>query len=178
MAILHWFDSPVPTQANLIDHNHGETTDEHDFNNFYEEHMSLHQDYSWDLQYEQAFFKDHKSWLAPTTDVEEIEDDDRILLPPHVLGFVLRSRKWARFNIDLIQPVKYTSGFDALVLPDGHKETVRALVATHARTPVMPEKSPYTEHSIDLVRGKGEGLVILLHGAPGMNFHSWTLGSY
>jgi hypothetical protein len=174
MAILHCFNSPVPNQPTLTDHNHGETVEEPDISNTFEENMTIHQDYVWDMHYEQVFFKDHKSWLSPTTDVEEIEDEDRILLPPHVLGFVLRSRKWARFNIELIQPVKYTSGFDALVLPDGHKETVRALVATHARTPIMPENSLYAENSIDLVRGKGEGLVILLHGAPGMNFHTST----
>jgi hypothetical protein len=171
VAILHYFDSPVPTQAILVDHNHGETVDEFENTMFRDPNMSIHQDYTWDMQHEQAFFKEHKSWLAPTTDVEEIEDEDKILLPPHVLGFILRSRKWARFNVDLIQPVKYTSGFDALVLPDGHKETVRALVANHARTPFIPEKSSYADNSIDLVRGKGEGLVILLHGAPGMNFH-------
>jgi hypothetical protein len=171
MAILHCFDSPVPTQANLLDHDSAETIEDSDF---YDPNMAVHQDYGWDMQNEQAFFKDHKSWLSPTTDVKEIEDEDKILLPSHVLGFILRNRKWARFNVDLIQSVKYTSGFNALVLPDGHKETVRALVATHARTPIMTETSSISEHSIDLVRGKGEGLVILLHGAPGMDIHAPT----
>jgi hypothetical protein len=169
MAILHHFNSPVPTDANLLDHDHGETVDEPDPTNVYDANMAVHQDYTWDMQYEQAFFKDHKSWRASTTDVEEIHEEDKILLPPHVLGFVLRSRKWARFNVDLIEPVKYTTGFDALVLPEGHKETVRALVANHARIPTMAEKNSHAEHSIDLVRGKGEGLVILLHGAPGID---------
>jgi hypothetical protein len=172
MAILHHFDSPVPTDVNLLGHNHGEIAEEHNIYGISDDLMNVHDDYSWDMQYEQAFFKDHKSWRASATDVEEIDQEDKILLPPHVLGFVLRSRKWARFKIDLIEPVQYTSGFDALVLPYGHKETVRALVATHARAPTMPDKSSYTEHSIDLVRGKGEGLVILLHGAPGMCLHA------
>lgn len=119
------------------------------------------------MQYEQAFFAEHKSWLSPTAESTEIEDDDKILLPPHVLGFVLRSRKWARFNIDLIRPVQYTTGFESLVLPEGHKETVRALVANHARVPAALSENIDAERSIDLVRGKGEGLVILLHGAPG-----------
>jgi hypothetical protein len=128
---------------------------------------SVHNDYEWDMQYEQAFFAEHKSWLSPTAESIDIEDDDKVLLPPHVLGFVLRSRKWARFNIDLIRPVKYTTGFESLVLPEGHKETVRALVANHARVPATLSENLDAERSIDLVRGKGEGLVILLHGAPG-----------
>jgi hypothetical protein len=172
MAMLHFFNLSQPGDINLTEHDHGETADEPEMAYSYDPSMIVHQDYAWDIQYEQAFFKDHKSWLVHTTDADEVDDEDRILLPPHVLGFVLRSRKWARFNVDLIQPVKYTSGFDALVLPDGHKETVRALVATHARLPAMPEKSSLAEHSIDLVRGKGEGLVILLHGAPGIHLHA------
>jgi hypothetical protein len=178
MAILRHFDSPMPTtEAYQVDHNYGETVDDLDHRNNHavEMDMNIHSDYGWDMQYEQAFFRSHKSWRAPTTDAKEIEDEDKILLPPYVLGFVLRSRKWARFNVDLIEPVKYTSGFDALVLPDGHKDTVRALVATHARTPAMSEKGSQAEHSIDLVRGKGEGLVILLHGAPGMHLRTFML---
>ena len=167
--MLHYPHAPPPTGGitNLSMHNQGETHDEnnapYDMNNT----EVIHQDYGWDLQYEQAFFEGHKSWLAPTSDPEDIEDEDKILLPPHVHGFILRSRRWARFNVDLIRPVAYTSGFDSLVLPDGHKETVRALVANHAQQPSAPAKSALAENSIDLVRGKGEGLVILLHGAPG-----------
>jgi hypothetical protein len=180
MAILRHFDSPVPTtEANQLDHNYGETVDDQGHNNVHDVNMdmdmNIHSDYGWDMQYEQAYFRVHKSWRASTTDAKEIEDEDKILLPPYVLGFVLRSRKWARFNVDLIEPVRYTSGFDALVLPDGHKDTVRALVATHARTPTMSETSSQAEHSIDLVRGKGEGLVILLHGAPGMHLHAFMI---
>jgi hypothetical protein len=177
MAMLHYYKAPPPTGvSNLTMHNPGETQDEHHGGQPKVYLESIHQDHDWDLQYEQAFFEEHKSWLAPTADPEDIEEEDKLLLPPHVLGFVLRSRKWARFNVDLIRPVSYTSGFDALVLPDGHKETVRALVANHARIPSIPSKSSQTEQSIDLVRGKGEGLVILLHGAPGIYVCTSYLG--
>jgi len=127
----------------------------------------IHKDYGWDLQNEDQFFEEHKAILAPTADMDEIEEDEKILLPPYVYGFVLRSRKWAKFDIDLINDVEYTSGFDDLVLPAGHKETVRALVANHSRIQTPEEILSEGERSIDLVRGKGKGLVILLHGAPG-----------
>ncbi|KAH6842428.1 hypothetical protein B0I37DRAFT_197161 [Chaetomium sp. MPI-CAGE-AT-0009] len=125
----------------------------------------VHKDYDWELQREGQFFEDHKTILEPTTDPEDIDDEEKILLPPYVYGFVLRSRKWAMFDIDLIRDVDYTSGFEDLVLPAGHKETVRALVASHSRKTRL---SAHGEMTIDLVKGKGKGLVILLHGAPGV----------
>jgi len=128
----------------------------------------VHKDYAWDLQHEDHFFDEHKSILIPTTDPNDIDDEEKILLPPYVYGFVLRSRKWAKFDINLVKDVEYTSGFEDLVLPPGHKETVRALVANHSRSPNIDVGKQKEERSIDLVRGKGKGLVILLHGAPGV----------
>lgn len=63
-------------------------------------------------------------------------------------------------------------GFNDLVLPDDHKQIVRALVKTHARGP-RPTSSNKAEsmlpsREIDLVKGKGKGLIILLHGVPGV----------
>lgn len=128
----------------------------------------VHKDYSWDKELEGMFMEDHKGFLAPTSDMNEIEDEEKILLPPHVYGFVLRSRKWAMFDVDRIRDVEYTAGFEDLVLPPGHKETVRALVANHlSRMPGAKVNAREGDRSIDLVRGKGKGLVILLHGAPG-----------
>lgn len=63
-------------------------------------------------------------------------------------------------------------GFDKLVLPRGHKDIVRALVKTHARKVISgSESGPVNINSLrefDLVKGKGRGLIILLHGAPGV----------
>ena len=63
-------------------------------------------------------------------------------------------------------------GFSDLVLPEDHKQIVRALVKTHARGP-RSTSSNKTENmlphrEIDLVKGKGKGLIILLHGVPGV----------
>ncbi|KAI4701606.1 hypothetical protein J4E81_003346 [Alternaria sp. BMP 2799] len=126
----------------------------------------VHKDYGWDMQHEERYMEDHRFDLEPTTDPADLDDEEKLLLPPFVYGFVLRSRKWAKFSIDCIRDVEYTSGFSDLVLPSGHKETVRALVANHARLPTTGGSGPHNQKSIDLVRGKGKGLVILLHGAP------------
>lgn len=82
-------------------------------------------------------------------------------------------------DIDLIQGVKETQkdasdGFNNLVLPEDHKEIVRALVKTHARRSVHDQnhdnktEEPSPNRYMDLVKGKGQGLIILLHGVPGV----------
>ena len=72
--------------------------------------------------------------------------------------------------------------FRGLVLLDGHRETVQALVRTHFEDKHnLSEHQDYNEH--DIVQGKGRpkgdresirlifqgtGLIVLLHGVPGV----------
>lgn len=57
--------------------------------------------------------------------------------------------------------------FRGLVLLDGHRETVQALVRTHFEDKHnLSEHQDYNEH--DIVQGKGTGLIVLLHGVPGV----------
>ncbi|KAL8857165.1 MAG: hypothetical protein Q9178_006220 [Gyalolechia marmorata] len=53
------------------------------------------------------------------------------------------------------------SAFNDLIIREEYKTTVKALVMSHAL-------SPGDRHQVDLVRGKGKGLIILLHGVPGV----------
>ena len=75
-------------------------------------------------------------------------------------------------NIDLLQDIqendsldRQNSGFDDLVIPSEYKRVVKALVKSHALGS-QPKSSD--RHQIDLIRGKGKGLIILLHGVPGV----------
>lgn len=75
-------------------------------------------------------------------------------------------------DIDLLQDIKehdslngQKSGFDDLVIPPGYKKTVKALVKSHTLGS-RPESRG--RQQIDLIRGKGKGLIILLHGVPGV----------
>ncbi|RSL39551.1 hypothetical protein CEP53_013974 [Fusarium sp. AF-6] len=71
-----------------------------------------------------------------------MEEKDIIrLLPGAVPGFALRNRKW------------------------GHREMVQAMVETHTQE-IGPNKE--AKIGMDLVRGKGRGCIILLHGVPGV----------
>lgn len=61
--------------------------------------------------------------------------------------------------------------FDDLVIKPDHKRLVQALVKTHARTTHVSGKAfpnAAEDYQADIVRGKGKGLIILLHGPPGV----------
>lgn len=99
----------------------------------------------------------------------DLSDEDYLVCPCWVYGYVLRSRKWVNLNVDLVEDIKERgSGFDSLVLPDGHKETLLALVQTHSKGRKLDVGHQTENRQMDLVRGKGKGLIILLHGEPGV----------
>ena len=99
---------------------------------------------------------------------DELLDEDYLICPGAVLGYALRSRKWVSLNVTLVEDIKdHGNGFDSLVLPEGHKETLLALVQ-QTRGKNLVKKSRLERQHMDLIRGKGKGLIILLHGEPGV----------
>ncbi|KAF4448569.1 hypothetical protein F53441_8046 [Fusarium austroafricanum] len=100
-----------------------------------------------------------------TKDENDIADEDRLIMSYRVFGFVLRSKKWAKLDLTYLRPMKEKTPFDLLVLPEGHKEMVENLVTQH----FLNKASTYDDSDENnFVRGKGRGLVFLLHGAPGV----------
>ncbi|KLU91964.1 hypothetical protein MAPG_10912 [Magnaporthiopsis poae ATCC 64411] len=143
-------------------------------------------------------------------DPAKVSDDDLVIMSAHVYGFVLRSRKWAKLDVESLSPIgsqgrdlgqaqpsgtgdgeqditsdafkqpihtkesinmpsmcdsHRRTAFDLLVLPDGHKEIVMSLVGQHFHDRALKSQK---NQEVDIVRGKGKGLIILLHGAPGV----------
>lgn len=105
---------------------------------------------------------------------QSISDECLTLLPPRLYGYSLLDHKWLPLdinNLSEIPPRSLTANFEDLVLPKGHGKLLRALVKNHVR---LPNQSPIDpgdgveELSMDVVAGKGKGLIILLHGAPGV----------
>ncbi|EFX02041.1 aaa family ATPase [Grosmannia clavigera kw1407] len=90
------------------------------------------------------------------TDETALTEDELVIISYRVFGFVLRSRKWATLDLTHLSPVN--SG-------EGHKKMVLSLVAQHFRN---KESSTADTEQVDIVRGKGKGLILLLHGAPGV----------
>ncbi|CAG8978525.1 hypothetical protein HYALB_00010068 [Hymenoscyphus albidus] len=83
------------------------------------------------------------------------------------MGFNLTEA--ARLNIDNISNVAYDEdNLENLVLPKGHKKIIQALVETHFKKHGASVYETESHYNADIVRGKGKGLIVLLHGAPGV----------
>ncbi|KAI0907575.1 hypothetical protein F4823DRAFT_602608 [Ustulina deusta] len=109
-----------------------------------------------------------------------IEDEEFLIMPWRVYGFVFQIRKFRPLSVSQVTPIRDSNSdsidgssrkcdreeiFDQLVLPQGHKEMIKSLIAQHFRD---KQNAAGRGDLWDLVRGKGKGLVILLHGAPGV----------
>lgn len=95
-------------------------------------------------------------------------DADVRLLPRRLVGFALRERKFVNASISSIRPIKeQNEAFSMLQLHPGHKHMIQSLVKEHFR---LSERRVKGEDIInqDFIRGKGTGLVFLLHGVPGV----------
>ncbi|RYP23849.1 hypothetical protein DL765_000926 [Monosporascus sp. GIB2] len=90
------------------------------------------------------------------------------LLPGAVPGFSLRNRRWVLLDIMRLTPVEQNNEWKNLVLPKGHRQMVQAMVETHTRELSLGGKEGSEKIGMDLVRGKGKGCIILLHGVPGV----------
>lgn len=127
-------------------------------------------DYEVDEKERSDFKENSKHLFEPRQ--SDLTDDHKRLLPPMVYGFVLRTRRWGTFDIDELKTLNYdNSNWDDLVVEKETKETVLALVDDHERPNSLPGASAKMDSvlsSVELVQGKGRGLIILLHGEPGV----------
>lgn len=72
-------------------------------------------------------------------------------------------------TVDGLRPIKpHVDGFNDLKLPKGHKAMVKSLVHNHFINKGAEVGDEDDAHENDVVRGKGKGLILLLHGAPGV----------
>lgn len=66
----------------------------------------------------------------------------------------MKRKKWLDIEVDRIADVE---DFESLVLDRKTKRLIQALVTNHLQS----------EKPTDLISGKGNGLILLLHGGPG-----------
>eukprot|EP00040_Diaphanoeca_grandis_P031959 m.192468 g.192468 ORF g.192468 m.192468 type:complete len:883 (+) comp32468_c1_seq3:168-2816(+) len=77
---------------------------------------------------------------------------------PTVTGFSFTEKGWGQVIVDGISEIEFNSDvFNQLVLPQDRKELIEALVV-HSDDVI----------GADLISGKGEGTIFLLHGPPGV----------
>ncbi|KAH8807104.1 P-loop containing nucleoside triphosphate hydrolase protein [Xylogone sp. PMI_703] len=117
---------------------------------------------------------DYKTFLSDQPEEKEVfresqngdenfvSPDDNLLYPAYMPGFALHERRWGWFLIDKdhLTPIIWKENpLRDLEMDTGIKELIRDLVIGHKNMggPIFD----------DFVAGKGQGLILLLHGPPG-----------
>ncbi|RYO82949.1 hypothetical protein DL766_004948 [Monosporascus sp. MC13-8B] len=101
--------------------------------------------------------------------VTVLEDDDLILLPRRVVGYAFRERKFYMLDIQALMEIPASQDvFKDLKIDPTHRTMVLSLVKSHLEKQATQKQRPSVNLNQDLIRGKGSGLVILLHGVPGV----------
>jgi hypothetical protein len=105
------------------------------------------------------------------------EDEGRLLLlPPRLLGYASKEKVWGQFLVDSLISINHTaeqaqngSFWNELELDDESKKLLMAFVQRHrssaSREPGQSMASTDAK-AFDVIEGKGQRLVILLHSPP------------
>ncbi|KAI1108790.1 P-loop containing nucleoside triphosphate hydrolase protein [Nemania sp. NC0429] len=115
-----------------------------------------------------------EAWKTTASDLDDIlnlssavtkifhiaEDDFNLLFPALIPAFGLKNKRWWWLVVDNLQDVNWnTAAFGALQLEPGTKDLVQSLIRGHKHKSIMFD---------DVMSGKGQGLIFLLHGKPGL----------
>nr|OQO18392.1 hypothetical protein B0A51_13723 [Rachicladosporium sp. CCFEE 5018] len=128
-------------------------------------------DHLWDKRGSDDLMATERKKWARWNKGEEIPDgDDLLLLPERVIAYILRSRTWACLRLGkddrgkayLIEIEEQQDAWTDLEIPTGHKNIVQSLIQSHS------VKNKSKETHFDIVRDKGKGVILLLHGVPGV----------
>ncbi|GAW16579.1 hypothetical protein ANO14919_060110 [Xylariales sp. No.14919] len=88
------------------------------------------------------------------------EESFKLLFPALIPAFGLRNKKWWWLVTDDLRDVKWnTAAFKTLQLEPNTKDLVQSLVRGHKHKSMVFD---------DVMSGKGQGLIFLLHGKPGL----------
>lgn len=104
-----------------------------------------------------------------TAGAPEWEEEQYVVCPPRVLGYILRKKQWAQLQVDKLRPIKQGGKEDAWtsrlkLANEDIKTMLLDLVRSHS-SGSKDDKADKRRLSVDdIVPGKGKGLVILLYG--------------
>ena len=101
-----------------------------------------------------------KAILPDAQDQFDLCEEDLLICQHQIPAFELAKKRWGLFEVSKLRQVEYNKdAFASLVLPMDMKRTLSSLVRLQERNSAQFD---------DLVAGKGKGLIILLHGPPGV----------
>lgn len=109
----------------------------------------------------------HSIYLQPTEKFFRVEaqqhlkmtDEELMLCVAYVAGYSLQKKKWGWFKVDSVRDVEFNrNAWDSLIFNETYKTMLLSLVKVHTTAGSQFD---------DVIKGKGKGLVVLLHGPPG-----------
>ncbi|KAF3026665.1 hypothetical protein E8E14_014566 [Neopestalotiopsis sp. 37M] len=107
--------------------------------------------------------------LEPPNLHTELSDDEILLLPIRLFVYSLRNRKFFQIDIRNLKEIEQVQDpFKSLQIDPLHKDTVESLLYNHFDRKTLDRRPGPAIPDQDLIRGKGRGVIILLHGAPGV----------
>jgi len=94
-----------------------------------------------------------------SNELKEIPEDKLHMCGSIVFGYSFVKKEWGRFLVNQFCPIKWDKGaYRHLVLHETSKDLIKALVeADRAEATTLK----------DVISGKGEGCIVILHGRPG-----------
>ncbi|KAK0643183.1 hypothetical protein B0T16DRAFT_415470 [Cercophora newfieldiana] len=106
---------------------------------------------------------------AKPTKADQLDDDCLALLTGRVFAYVFQERKFAQLAVaKLRQSPKTGLALDSLKIPPAIKQAIQGSIQGHLIKKAAERNMDHSWVSLDLIRGKGTGLFILLHGVPGV----------
>lgn len=92
----------------------------------------------------------------------DFSDEEFTICPASIIVFGLDNHEWCSVSVLNLKPKEWRpTTFDRLVLGHEKKDTLTRLAKTNSRR-IQSKKS------VDIIEGKGRGIVLLLHGPPGV----------
>ncbi|KAJ8132046.1 hypothetical protein O1611_g1581 [Lasiodiplodia mahajangana] len=103
-------------------------------------------------------------------DIDQLTREEIILLPQRIFAYVLRERRFLRLDIQGVPRDLHRKRvtLDDIQMNKAHKKIIRSSVSSHLDAQLEEKESGEFDLDVDVIRGKGKSLVILLHGAPGV----------
>ncbi|KAJ5965533.1 hypothetical protein N7481_012247, partial [Penicillium waksmanii] len=100
---------------------------------------------------------------------DEVEDEDFVLFPRRLFAYSLQDRKFVPVDIRKLRLVAdQGEQFKNVFIAKEHKKMINAVVDSHFERKDIERDPKMANMSQDIIQNKGRGLVILLHGVPGV----------
>ncbi|KAF2728325.1 P-loop containing nucleoside triphosphate hydrolase protein [Polyplosphaeria fusca] len=102
----------------------------------------------------------HGSDHSKSEEPKVLPDELLPLCTPTLKGYSLKTKNWATFLVDNVHEIVWDDrAFDSLVLPPGYKDLILSFTANQNSSETLID---------DVIEGKGQGIVMLLTGEPGV----------